>query len=172
MNDLRAWMRLIENHLRETDDDDDRDDYGDDEEDDSRFDHLPPAAAIKAHLAKICAAAQNVYDRWDQSDPDDDELAGGGICHLIADQIVNVLDNAGMSVTTVSSMHEVHVYCVGQFRDGVIEIDIPYGYYERGGGYTWQKIPNVHFTPDMVHIELLDHDPARIDQYVEEWSSE
>ena len=34
-------------------------------------------------------------------------------------------------------------------------VDIPYGYYERGGGYSWTKIPDVVFQPDFVVIERL-----------------
>ena len=41
---------------------------------------------ILALIPQIIAAAQSQYDTWDQSNPDMDELCGGGICHLIADE--------------------------------------------------------------------------------------
>jgi hypothetical protein len=171
-NDLRRWIRLVEG-VSEPDDDDDEDEdrrfnakYDDD---DAKYDNLPSSSAIKSHLPYICAAAQKVYDDWDQSDPDNDELNGGGVCHLIADKIADILSSAGIRVTTQQSMNEQHVYCVCQFRDGVFEIDIPHQLYERGGGFTWYKLPNIVFTPADVQVECLDGDPARMGQYVEDW---
>jgi hypothetical protein len=163
-NEIRKWIRLVENEPE--------DDPEDEFDEDVKYDSLPSSAAIKSHLSAICAEAQKVYDHWDQSDRDNDELNGGGVCHLIADEIAYILNVAGMRVRTQSSTHEQHVYCVGQFRDGVFEIDIPHQYYERGGGYTWYKLPNIVFTPEHVHIERLDSDPGRMEQYVEDWDED
>jgi hypothetical protein len=170
-NDMRKWLRLFENHPDDQFDDEPELDP-DDDDDDTKYDSLPPSTAIKSYLPALAAAAQRVYDEWDQSDRDNDELNGGGVCHLIADKMADILGSAGMRVTTQSSYHEQHVYCVGQFRDGVFEIDIPHQYYERGGGFTWYKLPNIHFTPDHVHVNLLDHDPAKMGQYVDEWGED
>lgn len=150
----------------------DDDDEWSDEAEDNKYDRLPASTAIKNHLSTICAEAQRVYDAWDQSDRDNDELNGGGVCHLIADRIADILCTAGMMVTTESSSWEQHVYCVGQFSDGVFEIDIPHQLYERGGGFTWFKLPNVRFEPDDVSIRCLDHDPANMGQYVSEWEED
>ena len=37
----------------------------------------------------------------------------------------------------------------------VYSIDIHHGYYETGGGFSWDKIPDVKFTNNMVHISEL-----------------
>ena len=44
-----------------------------------------PFNNLKPEIAKV---AQAVYDEWDENE---DEYAGGGICHLIADEIVSLL---------------------------------------------------------------------------------
>ena len=165
---LRRWMQLIEDASDDGQDDDfDGDETYGDEDDDTRFDNLPASAAINQLRPQLVQAAQKVYDGWRQDE--DDDLAGGGICHLIADQMAHILSAAGIPVWTVSSTHEVHVYCVAQCVDGVFEVDIPWSVYERGGGYTWTKLPNIVFDQDNVSIERIDADPARIGQYVDEF---
>jgi hypothetical protein len=57
------------------------------------------------------------------------------------------------TVQSVSSCHEHHVYIVGAFKEGVYKIDIPYGIYEKGGGFSWKKIEDVKFEPDDVVLE-------------------
>lgn len=172
MENIRRWMRLVEGIAEPDDDDEDRRFNAMYDDTDAKYDNLPASSAIKPHLPAICAAVQKVYDNWDQSDPDNDELNGGGVCHLIADEIAVILNNAGMHLTTQQSMNEQHVFCVGQFSDGVFEIDIPHQYYERGSGFRWYKLPNIVFTPDYVHVECLDGNPARMGEYVEDWEED
>jgi hypothetical protein len=151
--------------LNEIFDPDDPEDEPEDEE--PSYDHLPPSSAVKALKLQIATAAQKIYDEWIQDDNDD--LNGGGICHLIADAMAGILGDAGMVVTSQSANDVQHVYCVGQFSDGVFEIDIPYWLYERGGGYTWTKLPDVQFTPNDVIVSRLDSDPGNMKTYVDEW---
>lgn len=136
----------------------------DDEEEENEIEY-PTIAEIEALKPAMAKAAQKVYDDWDESDTD--TYAGGGICHYIADEIFNILSDAyrGKSedahkYTTVSSTHEQHVYCVCVATDKrgidmVYNVDIPYGYYETGGGLSWEKIPDVEFTPNMVHVDVI-----------------
>jgi hypothetical protein len=128
----------------------------------NRLPGVSQAVALRGELAK---AAQKQYDEWDVSDPEDDELNGGGICHLIADEMADVLSKHGIDASTVSSDHEQHVYLVAAFREGVYLIDVPYSTYERGGGYSWTKIPGVEFGPDDVSVERLDSDPGKLADY-------
>ena len=117
---------------------------------------------IKRLIPKIVTAAQKVYDQWDETD--EDTYGGGGICHLIADGVCNVLDDIkGASCSSVSSSHEVHVFAViGQVHSDddkeCYVVDIPYSYYEHGGGYSWTKIPDVRFRSSMVHIMRVSYD--------------
>lgn len=141
------------------------------DEETSKYDSYPTSKNVLKFFPEICKAAQKIYDKWDQSNPNDD-LNGGGICHLIADEICSILGRHGMTVVSQSSNYEQHVYTVGQFSDGIFIIDIPYSYYETGGGYTWKKTPGVIFAPDCLTVDRVDSDPARMDQYVEDWQED
>jgi hypothetical protein len=138
-----------------------------DEEDENKYEHLKPSSVIQAAFPEIVAAAQSVYDWWDQGE--EDELNGGGICHLIADKVCNLLYSKDIVCTTVSSTHEFHVYVVAQCSDGVFKIDIPYRLYEHGGGFTWTKIPDVTFSTSDIVLYCLSHDPSKMKEYVDEW---
>jgi hypothetical protein len=142
----------------------------DDEEDEDRFNHLPSVAVIKPLRPQMAIVAQRVYDRWTQGENDD--LNGGGICHLIADEIASILSDVGVPIATQCSTYEQHVYCIAQCQEGIFEIDIPYQTYEHGGGFSWTKLPDVHFTSDDIVISKLDHDPGRMGQYVEDWQED
>lgn len=106
----------------------------------------------------IISAAQKEYDEWDQSDPDNDELNGGGICQNIAESIADVLNSNGIEATTIDSggVGDQHVWTVFLVKEGVYELDIPPSLYERGGGYQWTKIPGVKFTKEYIYISKLD----------------
>ena len=138
-----------------------------DEDDESRYGHLPSVTVVKALRPEIATVAQKVYDRWEQGD--DDELNGGGICHLIADEAANLLAQAHVPVATQCASDEQHVYCICQCVEGVFEVDIPHRSYERGSMFTWTKLPDVQFTPEHVTISRLDANPGRMSMYVEEW---
>jgi hypothetical protein len=158
---MRHWMNLFES--------DDFDDY-EDEDEDSKFDALPASSEIKKLRPQLAAVGQAVYDEWEQGE--DDELNGGGICHLIAEKMSYIIGDAGVPVWTVSSSHEQHVYCVAQCSDGVFEVDIPWSLYERGGGFTWYKLPNIRFDEHYVVVSRLDGNPGRIGQYVDDYEED
>lgn len=123
-------------------------------------------AAIKAELA---AAAQEVYNAWEQDEEgNDEEYGGGGICHDIADAMVGVLDRHGIEAHSVSqSIGDVHVYVIAKLADGVYSVDIPPGTYEIGSAYTWRKKKGVVFNQGDVDIDRIDADPEKIGDYVE-----
>lgn len=132
-----------------------------------------PASLLSLRPA-LAKAAQGVYDDWDASNElDGDWQVGfGGICHLIADELLGVLSEAGIKATSVSSNYEVHVYVVAQVPEGVFLVDIPPDVYETGGGYNWKKIEGVEFDPNDVVIRQLSPRPEDIREYVEEWDFE
>lgn len=121
---------------------------------------------LKIHLAK---AAQMVYDSWEQNeDGNDDEYGVGGICHDIADAMVEVLDGSGVESRSASaSVGDVHVFVVAKFAEGIYSIDIPPQTYERGSAYTWIKIPGVKFGPEDIELSLVDKNPENFEQYSE-----
>ncbi len=119
---------------------------------------------------KLAQAAQKIYDGWKQdAEGYNEELGRGGICHIIADDMAGVLSNIGIECSPVCSNYEQHVYLVAKFREGVFMIDIPYYVYERGGGFTWKKLPDVVFDESHVDISKLDSDPRRFDQYTDQY---
>lgn len=107
---------------------------------------------MRHHFA---AAAQLVYDEWEQGP--DDELNGGGICHLIAEAICDVLclvQGRVLEWGTISNdgVGEQHVWVIVHDYHRACTIDVPYWRYEAGSGYSWTKIPGVTFTPDDIDI--------------------
>lgn len=132
---------------------------------------LKSISFVTSLVPLLIAAAQNEYDSWDQNeDGEDPELGFGGICQNIAEAICSVLNDKGVECATVSAtMGEQHVYCVAKLKEGVYEVDIyPYRY-ERGGGYTWRKIPNVSFSVNDLMIHRLHADPNSFNQYTDDY---
>lgn len=132
---------------------------------------LPSIKQVHAIRSQLASAAQRVYDAWevDPSGEVDDEYAGGGICHDIADGLLSVLNHHNIEAHSVSSSHEVHVYVVGAFKEGVFKIDVPYSIYETGGGYSWKKIEDVTFDANDIDIDKIDSDPEELHQYIDEY---
>jgi hypothetical protein len=100
--------------------------------------------AIRPHIA---AAAQEVYDLWEQ-----DEFDSGGICDEISSAINTVINSAGIDATEGGHDGDDHSYMVAYDNITAFIVDIPYDTYEIGGGYSWEKIPDVVFTPDDIII--------------------
>lgn len=119
-------------------------------------------------LERMAMAAQREYDSWYQNEEGmDEEMGTGGICHLIAEKLADILLENGIDAATVSSNYEQHVYVVARFYEGVYIIDIPYSVYETGGGFTWKKLPNVKFDTHHVTIGRIDSNPKKFDQYTD-----
>jgi hypothetical protein len=132
---------------------------------------MPSLADLKLLLPRLAAAAQAEYDAWEQDDDGyDEELGEGGICHLIAERMVEALDDAGFEAVSVHSegIGENHVWVVAKTDQGVMEIDIPPSVYESGSGYVWKKKADVTITADDVSVTLLDRDPEKFPQYAGE----
>ena len=112
---------------------------------------------------QMAAAAQQVYDAWEQGE--NDEYNGGGICQDIAEAISDVIYSqfpGEFDAGTVNAQcGEQHVWVMMAVRNEGFEIDVPYSLYERGGGYTWEKIQGVKFDPSDIMIAPIDHQDAR-----------
>jgi hypothetical protein len=134
-----------------------------------------PLARLRALRGALAAAAQGVYDAWDQSGEDGDpELGFGGICQDVAAAMAEVLEADGIEAAAVSAAcGEQHVFVVCKVAEGVFEVDIPPRVYERGGGYVWEKLPGVVFDADCVCLGLVDRDPEAFPRYAsDEWDDE
>ena len=128
--------------------DNDYDDY------DKEIENLPSIVDIKKMVPILSKIAQKVYDDWDEEDID--TYGGGGICHLIAEEIASYLNVQGVDTRTISSNFEQHVYCLSKLKEGIYSIDIHWSYYEAGGGFSWKKTPNVIFDGSEIEFYLVD----------------
>jgi len=129
---------------------------------------LPSVSKAKALSSKLAKAAQEVYDDWSQDEKGyDSEVGYGGICHLIVDKMLPILDKAGIECSSVSSSHEQHVYIAAKFSEGVFTIDVPHSIYEKGGGFTWKKIPGIKFDSSDIVFRKVDSDPESFESYIE-----
>lgn len=128
---------------------------------------LPLKSLLEAQAltASLVSAAQAEYDKWDESDVD--TYAGGGICHLIADEMVRVLDCGGIDASSVSSSHEQHVYVACKLAGGVYSLDIRNSIYERGAAFTWSKIAGVRFDASCLDWYRVDPDPKGYAAYLD-----
>ena len=127
----------------------------------------PASGVLHSLRPALAAAAQKVYDEWDETDTD--TYAEGGICHLIADAMSDVISHHGFEdVASVSAATgEQHVFCIVAANDGVFEVDIPPHVYERGGGYHWTKVPDVHISSGHVIVSRIDPDPGNFGDYLD-----
>lgn len=116
---------------------------------------------------QISQIGQKEYDAWSQDDTGYDEEVGfGGICHLIADQIVYYLNSTGFESVSHSLDSEVHVLVIVKLQDGVYALDIPYNYYEAGAGYVWKKKPNIIFDKTFVTLNKISGKIEDFEQYL------
>lgn len=123
-------------------------------------------ADIEKLIPKILPRIQKVYDEWDENE---DEYAGGGVCHDVAEEIAGFLDESSIEASTVSqSIGDVHVYVVAKTPKGVFRVDVNPHIYESGAAYTWKKKPDVKFDKGDVEIEMLDDDSSKYEEYIEE----
>ena len=122
----------------------------------------PLLTKLNSLKPELVAAAQSIYDQWDESE----DYAGGGICHLIADEFSTVLWDHGIpSVGQSLDIGEVHVWTIAYSdkldedgdRDSYI-IDINPSTYETGGGYSWKKIPDITFDENDIYFDTADAD--------------
>ncbi len=113
----------------------------------------------KSRFAKI---AQKVYDNWDEENID--TYAGGGICHLIAEEFCDFLARKNIDCFTMNtSIGTNHVWAVAynEENEEAYDIDIPPYMYEEGGGFSWNKIPDVKFDKNDIIIEYHDWDDVK-----------
>jgi hypothetical protein len=96
-------------------------------------------------------------------------VGGGGICHLIADDIVDILTDNDIDAMTHSSDYEQHVTVIAwkeEISPNVYEIDIPYDQYETGGGFNWTKRKDVDFDEVSMTISQL---PMSMEEFKENY---
>jgi 2'-5' RNA ligase/GNAT superfamily N-acetyltransferase len=120
--------------------------------------------ALRPQMAQV---AQGIYDDWDSggyrsSEGGDIEFGEGGICDSIAREIGGIIASKirDVEVTDGGQDGDDHAWTIAYRGKEVYGIDIPHTLYERGGGYSWTKVPGVTFSADDVEIFPLDVDPS------------
>lgn len=112
---------------------------------------------------KMAFAAQQVYNSWAQDENGmDDELGAGGICDEIANVLSGVIAQSVRNAEIAEGGHEGddHNWIVVYNQQEAYGVDIPCHIYERGGGYSWQKLQGVHFSPNDISIWEVPHPEA------------
>ena len=101
---------------------------------------------------QLAAAAQAVYDDWEGDD--DMTLGYGGICDEVSQAMAGVIVGTleGVEVDDGGQDGDDHAWLVVSDGTDTVEVDIPPGVYETGGGYNWQKIEGVTIAPQDVVI--------------------
>lgn len=124
-------------------------------------DRLDTSSVFNRLRGKMAAAAQAVYDDWDQDEHGMDSVLGmGGICELVAGSVLSVINDARVRVVTDTAESEEHVHVLCLCKDGVFTIDITPQLYEiHHGLFHWEKKPGVKFDEAAIDIECLDRHP-------------
>jgi hypothetical protein len=109
---------------------------------------------------QMAFAAQNIYNSWEQDEQGmDAELGGGGICdeisRAVGDVVVRNIRNA--DTTEGGQEGDDHSWLVVYNQQEAYGVDIPCHIYEKGGGYSWQKMQGVHFSPNDIAIWEVPH---------------
>ena len=141
--------------------------FYDDEDDTPNMENLKSISDLKNLSQKFTEKAQKIYDDWDEEDIE--TYAGGGICHLIAEEMSSIMWDHGIQSTTYSSDFEQHVYCIALVKEGIYAVDIHHSYYETGGGFSWNKIEDVEFQPEYVSFYEITSDISQWDEITGEY---
>jgi hypothetical protein len=114
---------------------------------------------LEALRPEMAAAAQTIYDDWEQDEEGEDcDLGTGGICDEIALALADVIGQAipDAEVADGGQDGDDHAWIEVMRGRESYGVDIPAGVYERGGGYCWRRVPGVRFGADDVQIFALD----------------
>jgi GNAT superfamily N-acetyltransferase len=116
---------------------------------------------------QMAAAAQKVYDEWVPNDEgEDDTFGGGGICDQISEAIQGVIvSNMEADIAEGGQDGDDHAWTIAYSQTETYSVDIHPYVYERGGGYSWTKVPGVRFDADDVEIFPVDVSAEDLNKY-------
>lgn len=103
----------------------------------------------------MAIAVQEIYDEWNQDEQGIDmEYGGGGICDRISQAISDTIVSNIENVDIISGGHDGddHAFVIAFDQNEAYLVDVPSSTYETGGGYSWEKIPDIIFTENDIVI--------------------
>ncbi len=110
---------------------------------------------LMALRSRMAFAAQQIYNSWEQDEHGmDAELGGGGICDEISRAIGDIVAQSVRNAETAEGGQpgDDHSWLIVYNQKEAYGVDITCHIYERGSGYSWQKLPGVHFSPNDISI--------------------
>lgn len=114
---------------------------------------LPPD--LIGLIPLLVGVAQVEYDAWQQNEHGfDEELAWGGVCDKISEEVGGVFAEHGFDVMEGGQDGDDHAFCIVTKDGRCFQVDIPSHLYEFGSGYIWRKKPGVIFAPE--HVEIVE----------------
>jgi GNAT superfamily N-acetyltransferase len=122
---------------------------------------------IDSMTPEMKAAAQKIYDEWD-SDDEDNEYGGGGICDAISQAMSGALaGNASVDfeIADGGQPGDDHAWFIVYNDTEAWGVDLPHSLYERGGGYSWKKVPGVEFSASDIEIFPVEREGLDFDKF-------
>ena len=109
----------------------------------------PLLSELEALRPQMAAAAQEVYDEWEPT-----EDFSGGICDEVASALEGVINSNLERCSTRPGGWDGddHANIIVGRGNEAYWVDINPDIYETGGGFIWEKIPDVIFSPDDIII--------------------
>jgi len=118
--------------------------------------HSPEEFELECHREPLTAAAQAVYDAWEQNhEGTDPELGTGGICDRITEAFAQTLAQLGWETDEGGQEGDDHSFLLASKQTEKFLIDIPSHTYETGAGYSWKKKPGIRFQPEDLIIQPI-----------------
>jgi transcriptional regulator with XRE-family HTH domain len=106
----------------------------------------PLCARIGMLRARLAGAANEAIAEF--------EWSGGGACDVVADALASVLAGAGIDTLEGGHDGDDHAWLIAY--DGAAReacgVDVPASIYERGGGYSWQRLEGTTVVPSDVAL--------------------
>lgn len=115
---------------------------------------------LRALRPLMAAAAQEVYDQWEQTEED-----SGGLCSEIANALGEVVNSHIPDARITQGGHDGddHDWIIVFDNYNAFGVDIPYDIYEIDHGmWDYEKINDVVFTPEDVSVTNLGIDPKQL----------
>lgn len=118
--------------------------------------------ALESLRPRLADAAQQIIDAWEvDSEDGDDEYGGGGCCDAIAQEMWGIIAELDVSIREGGHDGDDHAWLIVWNETEAFGVDIPPDVYERGGGYSWTKIPGAKVRPEDVQIWPIELTLAR-----------